>query len=57
MVEKLKKRKESIKIFGDVLFNKKLIRQWKDFRENFIDLELIILVKFLCLVLMIKDGY
>ena len=45
----------------DVLFNKKIMRhnmkRWKDFKVNCIELELMMFVKFLCLLLMIKDTY
>ena len=46
------------KEFVDVLFNKKMMRQkMKEFKGNCIKLELMMFVKFLCLVFMIKDTY
>ena len=42
----------------DVLFNKKMTRhKIKEFKVNYVKLKLVMFIKFLCLVLMIKDMY
>ena len=53
-------KKIRYKEFADVLFNKKMIRHnmnIKEFTVNYIELELMMFVKFHCLLLMIKDIY
>ena len=56
-VVKITRHKELV----DVLFNKKIMRhnmkRWKEFKVSCIELELMMFVKFLCLLLMIKDTY
>ena len=45
------------KDFVDVSFGREVgDTEWKEFKVNYIKLELMMLVKFLCLVLMIKDN-
>ena len=42
----------------NVLFNKKMTRhKIKEFKVNYMKLKLVMFIKFLCLVLMIKDMY
>ena len=53
-------KKIRYKEFVDVLFNKKMIRHnmnIKEFTVNCIELELMMFLKFHCLLLMIKDIY
>ena len=62
MVKKLQKQKELKKAkhkeFVDILFNIKAIRHnMKKFRVNCIELKLMMVVRFHCLALMIKDMY
>ena len=53
-VVKNRKHKE----IGDVLLNKKMMRhKMKRIQKNYIELELMMFVKFFCPILMIKDTY
>ena len=45
------------KEFADVLFNEKTGKTHNQKKANYIELELMMFAKFLCLVLMIKDTY
>ena len=65
--DKFKKQKESIKMLlktGDIknllmlcLMKKLWDIRWKKIQGNFIELELMMFLKFLCVVLMVKDTY
>ena len=65
--DKSKKQKESIKMLlktGDIknllmlcLMKKLWDIRWKKIQGNFIELELMMFLKFLCVVLMVKDTY
>ena len=51
-------KSQDIKEFFDVLFNKKLIRHgMKRIQSKLLELEPMMLLKFLCVLLMIKDTY
>ena len=51
-------KSQDIKEFFDVLFNKKMIRHgMKRIQSKLLELEPMMLLKFLCVLLMIKDTY